>query len=109
MGYMEARRAGAECKALTAWALLGSYYWNELVTYANGHYEAGSFDVRSGTPFGTELAHVLQQIATGEVPHHPALERAGWWHQDDRVLFREPGGNRNGAAPAYFSDLVAAA
>ena len=108
-GVMEARRAGAECKALTAWALLGSYYWNELVTCANGHYEAGSFDMRSGTPFGTELAQVLKQIATGHVPHHPALSRAGWWHQDDRILYRATTEDRDGKSTKYLQDMFAAA
>lgn len=102
-GVMETRRAGAECKALTAWALLGSYYWNELVTSANGHYEAGIFDVRSGTPFHTELAEIVKQIAAGQVPHHPALSRAGWWHEDARILYR------SAATPEYFADMFAAA
>ena len=86
-GVLQARRTGAECKAITVWALLGSYYWNELVTCANGHYEPGGFDVRSGSPSRTELADVIQQLASGHVPHHPALSHSGWWRQDSRVLY----------------------
>ena len=106
-GVMEARQTGAECRALTIWALLGSYYWNELVTCVNGHYEAGSFDMRGGTPFGTELAHVVKQIAAGHAPQHPALSSTGWWHQDHRILY----GNAEDCAPAteYFADLFVAA
>jgi beta-glucosidase/6-phospho-beta-glucosidase/beta-galactosidase len=87
-GVKQAQRAGAECKAITAWALLGSYYWNELVTRANGHYESGCFDMRSGTPLSTELAHVVQQLATGQIPSHPALSSPGWWQRDSRVLYK---------------------
>ena len=109
-GVLQARRAGAECKAITAWALLGSYYWNELVTSANGHYEPGGFDVRSGSPSRTELADVIQQLAAGHVPHHPALTRSGWWHQDTRVLYKTADGEEAGPSGLERSlELTAAA
>ena len=81
------RRDGVECIGLTAWALLGSFYWNQLVTCANGHYEPGVFDVRSGEPVATELAGVIAQIAAGMRPSHRALTRSGWWHQSERICF----------------------
>ena len=105
-GVMEANRAGAECKAITAWALLGSYYWNELVTRANGHYEPGCFDIRSGEPLRTELAEVVQQLAAGQSPRHPSLSSAGWWRQNSRVLYASPVGS---AATEELQDFVAAA
>jgi dTDP-4-dehydrorhamnose reductase len=86
-GAMRARSLGAECVAATAWALLGSFFWNELVTYENGHYEPGVFDVRSGAPEPTELAGVLRQLPCGRYRQHPALTRSGWWRQHDRVCF----------------------
>jgi dTDP-4-dehydrorhamnose reductase len=86
-GAMRARSLGAECVAATAWALLGSFFWNELVTYENGHYEPGVFDVRSGAPEPTELADVLRQLPCGRYRQHPALTRSGWWRQHDRVCF----------------------
>lgn len=82
-----ARSAGVNCVAMTAWALLGSYYWNQLVTRENGHYEPGVFDVRSGKPVPTELVSVIKQIAIGQTPRHEALSRRGWWHQSDRFRF----------------------
>ena len=90
-GIHKARRNGAECVALTAWALLGSYYWNQLVTYENGHYEPGAFDVRSGVPVPTALAKVIAQMAAGRRPSHPALSHQGWWHHASRILFHQQG------------------
>ena len=86
-GAMQARRQGVECVALTAWALLGSYYWNQLVTKENGYYESGVFDVRNGEPVITELAQIVSQIAKGHVPQHPALAHPGWWRQSSRLCY----------------------
>ncbi len=82
-----AQQAGVRCVAVTFWALLGSYYWNALVTKANGHYEPGVFDVRSGSPQATALAEIVLQCARGETPHHPALAQAGWWRQPSRIQY----------------------
>lgn len=86
-GAMHARRQGVECLSMTAWALLGSFYWNELVTRENGHYESGVFDVRSGEPVATDLARIVAQIANGGAPHHPALAHLGWWRQGSRLCY----------------------
>jgi dTDP-4-dehydrorhamnose reductase len=84
---MRVRIEGVECVALTTWALLGSFYWNQLVTCANGHYEPGVFDLANGVPEATELAEVVRQIAGGKPPTHPALASAGWWRRRDRFCF----------------------
>jgi beta-glucosidase/6-phospho-beta-glucosidase/beta-galactosidase len=86
-GVLRARERGARCIALTVWALLGSFYWNQLVTCENGHYEPGVFDVRSGIPKRTELASVIAQIAGGRHPSHAALSSCGWWQRDSRYCF----------------------
>ena len=90
-GVKDAQAMGAECVALTLWALLGSYYWNQLVTRPNGHYEAGVFDVRSGTPVATELSRIVAQMADGREPRHPALKSRGWWQDEGRVIYRPDG------------------
>ncbi len=82
-----ARRAGADCRAVTIWALLGSHFWNVLVTRQNGHYEPGVFDLREGVPVPTPLAEVVTQIAQGGPPAHPALLRPGWWRRPDRIIY----------------------
>ena len=51
-----ARAAGRRRRAVTPWALLGSYDWDSLVTEARGHYEPGAFDVRAAAPRPTALA-----------------------------------------------------
>jgi beta-glucosidase/6-phospho-beta-glucosidase/beta-galactosidase len=83
-GVLEARKRGVNCVAMTAWALLGSFYWNELVTRPNGYYEPGAFTLHHGEIVPTELAEVMAQIAAGKVPIHRALRQAGWWHLPER-------------------------
>lgn len=82
------RQEGVECIALTVWALLGSFFWNQLVTRDNGHYEAGVFDISSGSPQMTELAGVVAQLGRGETPRHSALAHRGWWRDEERACFR---------------------
>ena len=86
-GIMSARRQGVSCTAITFWALLGSFYWDRLVTCENGHYEHGAFDLRDGRIVETELADVISEMAAGSFSGHPALSKRGWWHWDDRFHF----------------------
>jgi dTDP-4-dehydrorhamnose reductase len=89
-GAIRARQAGADCLALTFWALLGSFFWNTLVTSSEGHYEPGVFDVSAGTPVATDLAKIVAQCASGEMLDDPALSRQGWWRNPNRLLFHAP-------------------
>jgi dTDP-4-dehydrorhamnose reductase len=79
-----ARAQGADVRAVTAWALLGSFDWDSLVTRQAGHYESGAFDIRGGTPRPTAVAGLMQQIAAGQAPSHPAALGHGWWRRDSR-------------------------
>jgi len=79
-----ARTLGADVRAVTAWALLGSFDWDSLVTRQAGHYESGAFDIRGGQPRPTAVAGLLQQIAAGQAPSHPAALGQGWWRRDTR-------------------------
>ena len=79
-----ARAQGADVRAVTAWALLGSFDWDSLVTRQAGHYESGAFDIRGGVPRATAVAGLLQQFAAGQVPSHPAAHGHGWWRRDTR-------------------------
>ncbi|WP_332848782.1 family 1 glycosylhydrolase [Massilia sp. S19_KUP03_FR1] len=79
-----ARAAGADVRAVTAWALLGSFDWDSLVTRQAGHYESGAFDIRGGTPRPTAVAGLLRQIATGQAQAHPAALGHGWWRRPTR-------------------------
>jgi dTDP-4-dehydrorhamnose reductase len=82
-----ARREGADVRAVTAWALLGSYDWDSLLTRQNGHYEPGVFDVRGARPRPTALAGMLRDMAAGREPEHPALDALGWWRRMGRLQY----------------------
>ncbi|RRA49101.1 glycoside hydrolase [Acidipila sp. EB88] len=84
----QVRKAGVACEAITFWALLGSYYWDALVTRANGHYEAGAFDIRSGSPQPSALAEFIRQCASGELPPRSGSQsQPGWWHMPGRLQY----------------------
>ncbi|HEX6467153.1 MAG TPA: family 1 glycosylhydrolase, partial [Terriglobales bacterium] len=63
---------GIDLRAITAWALLGSFNWNTLVT-REGTYEPGVYDVRGPRPHPTFLVQMLRQLGQGEAPNHPVL------------------------------------
>ncbi len=85
---------GAEIEAVTAWALLGAFDWNSLVTAEVGTYEPGAFDVRSGIPRPTLLARAIGDLTVGRCFDHPVLRTPGWWHRPECLV---PG------PPATFS------
>ena len=82
-----ARDRGADVRAVTAWALLGSHDWNSLVTVKAGYYEPGLFDVRSSPPRPTALAAMAKDLASGLEPRHPVLRGDGWWRRPERLVF----------------------
>lgn len=82
----QARVNGVPCEGLTVWALLGSYFWNELVTRDNGYYEPGAFDVRSGVPMSTELGAYIARLTAGNIPNQ-AADAEGWWARADRTCY----------------------
>lgn len=95
-----ARQAGADVRAVTAWALLGGFDWDSLVTRPHGHYEPGAFDVRGPEPRPTALAQLVGELATGQAPRHPALSLPGWWHRPERLSYpRDTGPDGSSDAP----------
>jgi dTDP-4-dehydrorhamnose reductase len=81
------RQRGVAVEAVTAWALLGAYDWNSLLTREAGYYEPGAFDIRGGTPRPTALAGTLQALANPSREMHPASAGPGWWRRDVRLEF----------------------
>jgi dTDP-4-dehydrorhamnose reductase len=81
------RAGGMDLRAVTAWALLGSFNWNSLLTADTGYYEPGAFDVRAATPRRTPLARLITALATG-TEFQPAglLDQPGWWQRPDRMF-----------------------
>jgi dTDP-4-dehydrorhamnose reductase len=86
-GAHSARRAGADVRAVTAWALFGSYNWDSLVTRDAGSYEPGAFDVRDQTPRPTAVAKAISALATGAEPKHAVLGGTPWWRQPVRISY----------------------
>jgi dTDP-4-dehydrorhamnose reductase len=80
------RKAGADVRAVTAWALLGSFDWNCLVTECRGYYEPGPFDVRGGAPRPTALATMMRELSTGRPLSSPVLQGQGWWRRPGRFF-----------------------
>jgi dTDP-4-dehydrorhamnose reductase len=82
------RAGGVDVRAVTVWALLGTFDWDRLVTEEGRHYENGAFDVRGGTPRPTAIASLARDLARGVAPsHRPALIGPRWWRAPARILF----------------------
>lgn len=83
---------GYNVKAITAWSLLGSFDWNTLLQVKGAYYESGVFDIRSGKPRPTALAHLIKSFTlkqqASETSH--LLEIPGWWKRDVRIKYIEP-------------------
>jgi dTDP-4-dehydrorhamnose reductase len=95
------RTDGADIRAVTVWALLGSYDWNCLVTENKGYYEPGPYDVRAAQPRPTAVAAMMRELATGRPLSNPVLQGQGWWRRAGRFLAQPV------AAPAAVADLSA--
>lgn len=83
---LAARAEGIPVKAVTTWALLGSYDWNSLVTDDLGYYEPGAFDMRAPQPRPTAVATLVKALASGQTPTHPVLSGVGWWRRPERFI-----------------------
>ncbi|HEV7992756.1 MAG TPA: family 1 glycosylhydrolase [Gemmatimonadaceae bacterium] len=85
----DARAVGADIRAVTAWATLGTHDWSSLVTRLDGDYEPGLFDVRAPAPRPTALATMVRSLATTGAYEHSVLGHPGWWRCEDRLLYAE--------------------
>jgi len=81
------RREGVPLRAVTPWALLGSYDWNTLLTREANHYEFGAFELSSGKPRPTQLANMIKGLGRDGHYDHPALLSAGWWKRHNRLTY----------------------
>jgi dTDP-4-dehydrorhamnose reductase len=109
-----ARAAGVDVRAVTVWALLGSYDWNSLVTRETGHYEPGAFDVRGGRPRPTALARLIKSVSAAQPLGEPLFEEPGWWKRPERFFdgaLRAPParGHESASRPARAPLLICGA
>lgn len=77
---------GLKIKAITSWALLGAYGWNQLVTAGKDQYESGAFDLRSGAPKPTSLYYMIKSYNNQNGKKFPVAEDSGWWQTDSRFI-----------------------
>lgn len=104
-----ARARGADVRAVTVWALTGSFDWNSLLTRSDGYYEPGPFDVRTSPPRATALAAAVRRLAGGLRVDHPVVSGRPWWRRGGASRAARPilitGSNgRLGAAFARVCD-----
>src|SRR3954454_4936070 len=98
-GATSLKMRGVDVRAVTVWALLGSFDWNVLVTKPGSFYEPGPFDVRGRAPRATALATLMRELASGRTSaEHPLLALPGWWRRPDRIY--RPNMQGRSAAPA---------
>jgi dTDP-4-dehydrorhamnose reductase len=83
----ELKNENIDVRAVTSWALLGSFGWNKLLTEPAGEYEPGAFDVRNGTPRATALVRFIKKLTEKNSILHPLSEEKGWWQRSSRILF----------------------
>lgn len=83
---LQAQKEGVDVRAVTAWALLGAYDWNSLLTQYNNHYERGVFEVRGHELRSTCMTKLVRDLADSGCSRHPLLEGKGWWHRKNRFL-----------------------
>lgn len=106
-----ARNSGVEVRAVTAWALLGAYEWDSLLTRTRGVYESGAFDLRAPRPRPTAVAGAIKALATHGKFVHPVVSATGWWHRPERTIYPSYSSPRTGAAwtraPAMSSKKIA--
>ncbi len=81
------KEEGADIRAITAWALLGSFDWCSLLTRSEGIYEAGLFDVRGTEPRPTALTKLVNSLSKGTGFHHPVVQNEGWWNQPRAIIY----------------------
>jgi len=84
---VELAEQGINIEAVTAWAMLGSFDWDTLLTKTGTQYESGVFDIKTfpGRLRPTALAHLIKYLSTGNGTLHPVLAESGWWHPDQPV------------------------
>jgi dTDP-4-dehydrorhamnose reductase len=92
---VEARAAGRDVRAVTAWSAFGAWEWNSLLLRRDGVYEPGAFDSRDDPPSETPLADAIRRTAAPAGTRDGAARTlggtpkgaGGWWTQPERVLY----------------------
>lgn len=81
---------GVDIRGVTAWALLGSFGWNKLLTQRKGSYEPGVFEISSGKLRSTALADLIRKINVERNCEHFLSHSEGWWKRSARLIYNDP-------------------
>lgn len=84
-----AQAAGVDVRAVTVWALFGSWNWSTLCTRDAGFYEPGVFCLADGRAQETPLGRFVTELAAGTPPSPVDAAEVSWWHRSDRIEYRE--------------------
>jgi dTDP-4-dehydrorhamnose reductase len=104
-GAVAARAQGAVVRAVTSWALFGSYDWDSLVVEARDHYEPGAFETRGVVPVPTEVAAAIRALTLPGGSASSLDEARGWWEQPGRLLYDGGAGSTRGPSEAPDANL----
>jgi dTDP-4-dehydrorhamnose reductase len=74
-----AKNDGVDVRSVTAWALLGAYDWNSLLTRKDLQYESGAYAIIDHELHLTAVGHLIKKLASDGACSHPLLEVQGWW------------------------------
>ena len=66
-------------KGITAWALLGSSGWSNLLAGDHFEYETGAFDLSAGYPRITALGRYIQDLQNARENFDHIVRLPGWW------------------------------
>lgn len=72
---------GIKVIAITFWALFGAYGWDKLLTVEHGNYETGAFDLRTGKPRATAVAHFIAALSHKKNFPISIINGSGWWEK----------------------------
>ncbi|GAB3171125.1 dTDP-4-dehydrorhamnose reductase [Telluribacter humicola] len=98
------KKDGVDVRAITAWALFGSFGWDRLLTEPYGIYEPGVFKIANNQLQPTALTRLIKSLTRQQTFDHPMIEGKGWWQCDRRILYpAESGMNRSSQTTNAFT------
>lgn len=83
---LKLQKEGVQIHAITAWAMLGSFGWNKLLTCDNCEYETGAFDISAGYPRPTALSQLISNLAGEKKIANDLIAQLGWWKLNSRYF-----------------------
>ncbi|HSN60734.1 MAG TPA: sugar nucleotide-binding protein, partial [Ferruginibacter sp.] len=82
----QAKENGIDIRAITSWALFGSFGWNRLLTSFPGTYETGVFDNSAGYLRPTALAKLIKSLNNNLQCFDHLTTTPGWWESNNRYF-----------------------